>query len=232
MLILSPYYLQWVQESNTQCQQSVQVCDFFNGLQDNWLITQLINRTVNGTRLPQVSVTIELEQQGCTTELSCQQSFNAHVYETSSENDAAARNINNYRQVQRITPVKTTSEKENITITFTFNTGHSSFYFAIQDEGTCITITRLIVFYHVCPSQTIDLTHTPETIAPVTGSPPITVKGHCVEKALTEDDCAPKLTCSPGGIWTPLLGSGCSCEQGYSHYKANETCLSSREQTE
>ena len=117
-----------------------------------------------------------------------------------------------------------------MTIAFTPNTDHSSFYLAIQDEGSCLTITRLIVFYHVCPSQTIDLTHVPETIAPLTGSPPITVKGHCVEKALTEDDSAPKLTYSPGGIWrTSLLDSGCSCEPGYSHYKANGTCLSSRE---
>ena len=129
--------------------------------------------------------------------------------------------------MQKISPTKITSEKENVTIAFTPNTNHSSFYFAIQDEGSCITITRLIIFYHVCPSQTINLTHVPETLAPLT---PITVKGRCVEKALAEDDSAPKLNCSPEGIWrTPLLGSGCSCEPGYSHYKANGTCLSSRE---
>ena len=76
---------------------NVQVCGFRAGPQDNWLITQLINRTVNGIRLPQVSVMIEFELRDCDVTLNCLRSFNTHIYETSAENSAAARSIINYR---------------------------------------------------------------------------------------------------------------------------------------
>ena len=98
------YTIQWIQQSNTPCQHSVHVCGFPAGPQNNWLITQLINRTVNGTRLPQVSVMIVFEIRDCVIASNCQQLFNTHIYETSTENSAAARNISNYRQVRRVSP--------------------------------------------------------------------------------------------------------------------------------
>ena len=158
--------MQWIQNSNRVCEQLVNVCGYSAGPQNNWLITQLINRTVNGMRLPQVSVTIEFEQQGCDITLNCQRTFNTHVYETSSVDPLGARNLNNYRQVQRVSPDNTTGIRLNKTININFNTDHSSFYFAIQDETSCLAIGRLIFFYYVCPQQTADLILYPETIAP------------------------------------------------------------------
>ncbi len=57
--------MQWTQNTNTPCRQDVSVCGFNTGNQNNWLITQHINRVVNGTKLPQVSVLVEFEQAGC-----------------------------------------------------------------------------------------------------------------------------------------------------------------------
>ena len=138
--------MQWIQNSNTPCRQFVQVCGFVAGPQNNWLITQLINRTVNGTRLSQLSVMIEFELRDCDISLNCQRTFNTHIYEISLVNATAARNNNNYRQVQRVSPSSTTGARENVTITVNFNTNNSSFYFAIQDKTTCIVVTRLLVF--------------------------------------------------------------------------------------
>ena len=129
-------------------QQSVQVCGFTAGLvQNNWLITQLINRTVNGTRLSQVSVLIEFELQGCDITLNCQRTFNTYIYETSSVDSTERRNLVNYQQLERISPVTNDGSRVNTTITISFNTDRPSFYFAIQDETSCIGITRLMVFY-------------------------------------------------------------------------------------
>ena len=162
----------------------------------------------------------------CDVTLNCQRTFNTHIYETSTENITAARSINNFRQVQRVSPDVTTGARVNETVVVNFNTNHSSFYFAIQDETTCIVITRLIAFYHVCPRQTINLlTHVPETIAPAIGSSPITVSGYCIENALTEDGNFPKLICSQGGIWT-LLGSGCRCAPGDVYHTVSGVCTS------
>ena len=220
------FFIQWIQASNTPCVQSVQVCGFSAGPQDNWLITQLINRTVNGTRLPQVSVTIEFELRNCDVTLNCQRTFNTHVYETSVENATAARNIINYRQVRRVSPDITTGARVNETIVVDFNTNHSSFYFAIQDETTCIAITRLIVFYHICPGTTIGLSHVPETIASVRIFLPVVVEGHCTENARTDDGSSPKFFCSLYGVWTSI-GGGCHCVPGYAYNRVNGECTSS-----
>ena len=109
-------------------------------MQNNWLITQLINRTVNGIRLPQVNVMIEFEQRDCDVILNCQRIFNTHVYERSSVNDTLARNITNYRQVRRVSSDSTTGDKMNETVNIDFSdeSQETAFYFAIQDETSCI----------------------------------------------------------------------------------------------
>ena len=197
--------MQWIQQSSSPCQQSVQVCGFHAGPQNNWLITQLINRTVNGTRLPQVSVTIEFEMHHCDITLNCQRTFNTHIYETSTENASAARNINNYGQVQRVSPDVADGSRVNETITINFYTSHSAFYFAIQDETSCLIITRMIVFYHICPQQTVNLINYPETFAPpfnVLQTSFILVTVYCVENSEPQNGRALLLICSVSGIWS------------------------------
>ena len=105
-------FFQWIQNSNSPCVQSVNVCSFAAGMQNNWLITQLINRTVNGTRLPQVSVMIEFEQRDCVVSLNCQRTFNTHVYERSSVNDNLA---------ERVSPDDTTGPKVNEMVNIDFS---------------------------------------------------------------------------------------------------------------
>ena len=201
------------------------MCGFSAGPQNNWLITQLINRTVNGTRLPQVSVKIEFELRSCDTTLNCQRTFNTHIYEISSVNATAARNNNNYQQVQRVSPSSITGTRENITIAVNFNTNNSSFYFAIQDETTCIVVTRLLVFYHVCPKQTVNLIQHPEIIAPGPEfGQSLSVIALCAMNAEPVSDLAPLvLSCAAGGVWSRMpLGAGCRCVAGY--FRSNEMC--------
>ena len=179
---------------------------------------------MNGTRLPQVSVFIEFELQGCDTTLNCQRTFYTHIYETSTENATAARNINNYRQIQRVSPNLADGSRENATIIVSFNSGHSSFHFTIQDETSCLVITRMIIFYYICPQQTVDLVDYPETLAPIKShiqTPLIFVTGYCVKNTEPESGRAPLLVCSIGGIWSIVPESGCRCVAG--HYFYNET---------
>ena len=206
------FLMQWNQNSNNPCRQFVQVCGYSAGQQNNWLITQLINRTVNGMRLPQVSVMIELELH-CGSSSTCQQSFNTHMYEMSSVNSAGSRNLNNYRQVQRVSPNVVDGSRVNETINILFNTDHSSFYFAIQDEATCIVITRVIVFYHICTPQTANLIDYPESIFRDGGGPP--VNASCVQNAEPENELAPNVICSENGTWSSVPGAGCRCTPGY-----------------
>ena len=224
--------MQWIQNSNNACRQTVQVCGFAAGAQDNWLITQLINRTVNGTRLSQVSVMIEFEQQECEVTLNCQRTFNTHVYERSSENAAASKTISNYRQVQRVSPDDTSGYRVNKTVNIDFASIRqgSSFYFAVQDETSCNVITRMIVFYYVCPQQTSDLIHYPETIAPRLptsdrpGVAPISVTALCLENAATESGRSLSVFCSSGGVWSTQSDRGCVCLPGFANQHGVCTC--------
>ena len=214
--------MQWIQQSNNPCEQNVQVCGFSAGAQSNWLLTQAINRTVNGALLSQARVLIEFELRNCDVTLNCQRTFNTHVYETSMISDAARRRIERYRQVQRVSPDVTTGARVNETVIVNFQTSQPLFYFAIEDEATCIVITRILVFYIVCPSQTIDLISTPEIIAPATGV--TDVEATCaLSNAMTEDGDPPKLSCSPEGTWT-ALGSGCRCAPGYGFVNGRCSC--------
>jgi hypothetical protein len=187
------------------------VCGYHAGPQSNWLLTQLINRTVDGPPLSQVSVLIEFELQNCDVNLNCQRTFNTHIYETSLASVTARRNLSNYRQVARVSPDVTTGARVNETVVVTFRTNEPFFYFAVEDETTCIVITRMIVFYSVCPSQIINLVSAPEIVAPTIGV--ITMDASCASNAVTEDGTAPKLICSPDGMWS-VLGSGCRCAPG------------------
>ena len=153
---------------------------------------------------------IEFELQGCDITLNCQRTFNTHVYETSSVDSAAARNTNNYRQVERVSPSNTGGSRVNETVTINFNTDSSSFYFAIQDETTCIVVTRVIVFSTVCPAQAVDMISYPLTVAPLTGI--TTISTSCVENA-EPVGADPKVVCSTDGSWNALT-SQCRCRPG------------------
>ena len=153
---------------------------------------------------------IEFELQGCDVTLNCQRTFNTHVYETSSVDSAAARNTNNYRQVERVSPGNIGGGRVNETVTINFSTDSSSFYFAIQDEASCIAVTRVIVFYTVCPGQAVDMISYPLTVAPLTGI--TTISTSCVENAEPVGD-DPKVACSTDASWNALT-SQCRCRPG------------------
>ena len=95
---------------------------------------------------------IEFQLQECRVQSNCQRTFNTHKYETSTEDSARARTVVNYQQVERVSPDEVMGAAINATVNIDFNTDNTFFYFAIEDETSCIAVTRVIVFYHICPS--------------------------------------------------------------------------------
>ena len=90
-----------------------------------------------------------------------------------------------------------------------------------------MVIIRLIIFYTVCPAQTANLIHYPETITSSQSSFQGDVhhtSASCVENAQPENGVAPMITgCEAGGIWGSIIsGAGCRCVPGYC--RENETC--------
>ena len=191
--------------------------------QNNWLITQLINRTVDGVRLQQVNVQLEYELQGCEETLQCQRLFEVHKYETSSvdtSNTTGARNTSNYELVTSVAPTVASGQNhqnETITIEFDTETLPTSFYLAIRDVTSCILIARMLIFYTVCPSETSDLSIRSETIAPI-DSTVLQISTQCVPNAGIRNSGGSSQSisvCSQGGVWTTQLNNECTCKPGF-----------------
>ena len=204
------------------------MCGFEVGPQDNWLITQYISTVVNDTRLAQVSVTVEYELVGCTS-LQCQRTFVVNVYETSTADNSIAADINNtdYRLVERIaTDDDTGLTRQNRTVDLDLNGNADGLYLAIRDETTCIVITRMLVFYSVCPGGAVDFVMRPETLAPIVmrNPTPLKVDAECVAGASPENGEGAILNCNQGGTWTVVPGAGCQCNPGFVAAENGRSC--------
>ena len=204
---------QWSQFSDEPCLQEVEVCGFGVGDQDNWLITQHVDRVVEGVPLEQVNVEVEFRVFGnCDASVNCQRNFMVNKFETSTVSPATAADITNYDSVERLSVEEDLRNRNvNRTAVLDFETQETGFYVAIQDERSCIAIPRLLVFYYVCPAGMQDLINRAEIIAPRIGegSVPIQATGQCVPNASTSGT-APAITCTSGGVWN--TNSGCTCD--------------------
>ena len=145
--------------------------------------------------------------------------------------------MNNYRQLEEVI-VTTSNSKVNRTVNANFikvngDPTLTSFYLAIgvTNRLECdLEISRMLIFYHVCPNQLKDLIHHPCTIAPLNQSTnqttlsSIFVNGSCVENAQPENGHNPVLICSSDGTWSVVSGLGCQCMDGY--IEDDDICIS------
>ncbi len=158
---------------------------------------------------------LQLQGRGCTRlVLNCNDINRVLVFESPPNNSREARDTNNYMSLENNQIVFSPSgtSMQNATVDINFRTGESGFYLTLRETGTCITVSRILVFYNVCPEEVADLVMRPETIAPPNGLS-LEVQARCVEGAEPENGEAARLTCLPGGNWSMVRGSGCRCQQ-------------------
>ena len=73
-------------------------------------------------------------------------------------------------------------------------------------------MTRLVLYYSICPSQVINLVQYPETVAPSTIGQDKVTNGSCIKNASPVSDL--KLYCRNSGVWS-VSSVSCSCNAGY-----------------
>eukprot|EP00731_Ephydatia_muelleri_P014453 Em0008g173a len=158
----------WAPAGDSSCRQVTYSCSYNLATQNNWLITQHINTTVNGKALSQVVVRVNFSLNGCPTGGSCQQSFLLQMYQTRNVDPSGSINLTNYAPFSgsRVTvgsnPSGTVVETQDVTVQLGASGG---LYLAAQDTGTCVSITRLTVLYYVCPQQVVNFISYPMTLA-------------------------------------------------------------------
>ena len=180
--------MQWAETVAFGCLHQLEVCGFTVPDQDNWLITQHINRTLpDGFKLEQVSVTVEFSFVGCTGS-ECAASFSVYKYDTSVIDPAAARIVSNYGNtpVERVVPLDQAGlgrQNKTFEIDFEANDQETGFYLAIRDENSCISIHRVLVFYYVCPGEARHTVQFQEKLAPPVGGTAVAADAECIPRA-------------------------------------------------
>lgn len=97
----------------------------------------------------------------------------------------------------------------------------AGFYLAFQDQGACMALLSLHLFYKKCAQQTVNLTYFPETVPRELVVP---VAGSCVADAMPAPGPSPSLYCREDGQWAEQPVTGCSCNAGFEAAEGNTKC--------
>lgn len=97
----------------------------------------------------------------------------------------------------------------------------AGFYLAFQDQGACMALLSLHLFYKKCSRLTMNLTYFPETVPRELVVP---VAGSCVANAVPTASPSPSLYCREDGQWAEQPITGCSCAAGYEAAEGNKIC--------
>ena len=101
----------------------------------------------------------------------CSQNVPVRVYWTNTPDETERNNTSNYNTVAtRLLHTTNDGQRKSDHEDVEVPSNITGLYLALVDEGTCVSITRLVVSYNVvvCPEQTLNLIIYPQTIAPTT----------------------------------------------------------------
>ncbi|XP_066905254.1 ephrin type-A receptor 4 isoform X5 [Halyomorpha halys] len=221
----------WVEESFTNFEKGINwrsyvVCDVAYNNVNNWLWTPFVERG-NANR---IYIEIKFTIRDCSlfpgNALSCKETFSLLYYEF----DAATREPppwepESYKLIGRIaagegrfntnTEVIINTEVKSIPVT------KKGVYFAFRDQGACISLLAIKVYYITCPEVTINFAKFPTT---PTGREVTFIEqatGRCVENA--EEIDTPTYLCKGDGKWY-LPAGGCKCKPGFEADVEKQSC--------
>nr|XP_029711916.1 ephrin type-A receptor 3 isoform X10 [Aedes albopictus] len=221
----------WVEESFTNFVKGINwrsyvVCDVAYNNVNNWLWSPFIDRGPANRLYIEIHFTIRDCSLFPGNALSCKETFSLLFYEF----DAATREPppwqpESYKLIGRIaagegrfnqnSDVDINVEVKSIAVT------KKGVYFAFRDQGACISVLAVKVYYITCPAVTINFAHFNET---PTGREITIIEqqtGICVENAEAYE--TPTYLCKGDGKWT-ILSGGCRCKVGYEPDHDKQTC--------
>ncbi|MEJ1272681.1 hypothetical protein NN561_003534 [Cricetulus griseus] len=228
---------QWEELSGLDEEQhsvrTYEVCDMKRpGGQAHWLRTGWVPRR----GAVHVYATLRFTMMECLSlpraSRSCKETFTVFYYE--SEADTATAHTpawmeNPYIKVDTVAAEHLTRKRPGAEATGKVNIktlrlgplSKAGFYLAFQDQGACMALLSLHLFYKKCSSLTMNLTYFPETVPRELVVP---VAGSCVANAVPTASPSPSLYCREDGQWAEQPVTGCSCAAGYEAAEGNKIC--------
>ena len=224
---------QWVEESFTNFAKGINwrsyvVCDVAHQSVNNWLWTPFIERG----EAERMYIELRFSMRDCSlfpgTPLTCKETFSLLYYEF----DAATREPppwepESYRLIDRIAADQgrsTSSEQQVINVeTRSIPVTKKGVYFAVRDQGACISLLAVKVYYQTCPKVTAGFAQFAATPTGREETMIKTARGSCVPNAVRQHDQVPKYICKGNGEWE-LLDGGCLCKPGFQSDMERQRC--------
>ena len=192
------------------------MCGLELGPQENWMITQHISTDVTTVQVmveSSLDATCDPSAPGCVSV----EDISLYVWETPNVTETPAADTTNYQFVSNVS-------NGTVVVEISGLTGGSGFYLGIRDNGTCVSVSRVLVYYTVCVPGAVGLVRVDQETA--FSSAGDTVQGHCVQNSIsTSSSNTPQLLCLETGHWKVESG-GCQCLSGYFLDRSNEHCIS------
>ena len=110
-------------------------------------------------------------------------------------------------------------EKQQIALA---ENGPRGVYFAIQDQGACVTIARVVIYYVTCPNITVNYAFFEETPTAAKATSIVEPSGRCVEHATEKSKLS--YVCQNDGLWFSSPRGQCVCKPGYQGNTAQTEC--------
>ncbi|XP_076803976.1 ephrin type-A receptor 4-A-like [Clavelina lepadiformis] len=226
---LQPPYNGWEELSGLDVDgntiRSYQVCNTEEPSQDNWARSPYID----AKSAKRVYIDIEFSVMKCPD---CRETFTLYYYPSSA--NVASSTFPPWRENPFI-KIDTVAASERFD---SDNAGPSGinkktlvigplqrpgFYIAAQDQGACMSLMSLKLYYHYCPEITYNLAYFPKTVAGGQVASLIPVDGKCVSNAIYSGTEVPKYRCNSNGDWKVPTGQ-CQCRAGYTPSKDRTSC--------
>ena len=209
------------------------------GSQDNWLFTQYISKalpqTAADTYTVRVYVNITYTFLSCRVRAYCREEFLLQNNITNSEQQSLTCSRTSQFSDNAIMPsniIRKSSNGETSTARyFDMTADQDGFYFALQDigsgnlRGTCVAISKLIIYRHECRPQAVGLVRYPVTQAPADDTDNGKVTAECVPNAHRSSSSL-NVSCGTDGYWGSEIPT-CVCNAGYqlgTDARGNQVC--------
>ncbi|CAG0878978.1 unnamed protein product [Darwinula stevensoni] len=228
--------MRWVEESFTNFDKGINwrsyvVCDVAYSDVNNWLWTPFIERGP----AQRIYIEIKFSMRDCAlfpgTALSCKETFSLLYYEFDvATHEPPPWQPESYTLVDRIAAdegrftqtgdVIINTEVRSIPVT------KKGVYFAFRDQGACISLLAIRVFYIACPEIVAGLARFPETLTGPDLTSIETAAGQCAAHAQNSGPEPPHYLCKADGTWYFLTGE-CLCQPGYEPDDTMQSCKDS-----
>nr|XP_018668009.1 ephrin type-A receptor 5-like isoform X2 [Ciona intestinalis] len=155
----------------------------------------------------------------------CKETFNMFYYE--ADGDVATSTFPPWREKPYVKIDTIAANSVNRVNTKTFSFGpitRRGFYVSVQDQGACMSLISLQIYYFYCGETWKNLAVFPKTVSGDSMASLVEVVGSCVDHAVQSTNLgSPEYRCNSNGRWQINTG-GCVCDVGFQPNNQQTRC--------